>query len=88
MFENLTNKFEEIFSSLKKAPSLDEKQVDEGLREIKNPSSIFTNKENISGVTTTITNEGTRPLAVDIQALVNKTFYSNPRRTTTGISIN
>ncbi len=27
-------------------------------------------------------------IAVDIQALVNKTFYSNPRRTTTGISIN
>ena len=35
MFENLTNKFEEIFSSLKKAPSLDENQVDEGLREIR-----------------------------------------------------
>ena len=35
MFENLTNKFEEIFSSLKKAPSLDEKQVDEGLRSIR-----------------------------------------------------
>ena len=35
MFENLTNKFEEIFSSLKKAPSLDEKQVDEGLRGIR-----------------------------------------------------
>ena len=35
MFENLTNKFEEIFSSLKKAPSLDEKQVDEGLRNIR-----------------------------------------------------
>ena len=35
MFENLTNKFEEVFSSLKKAPSLDEKQVDEGLREIR-----------------------------------------------------
>ena len=34
MFENLTNKFEEIFSSLKKTPSLDEKQVDEGLRNI------------------------------------------------------
>ena len=49
---------------------------------------IFTNKENISGVTTTITNEGSRPFAVDIQALVNKTFYNNPRRTTTGISIN
>ena len=35
MFENLTNRFEEIFSSLKKAPSLDEKQVDEGLRNIR-----------------------------------------------------
>ncbi len=62
--------------------------LEDGLREINNPSSIFTNKENISGVTTTITNEGTRPFAVDIQALVNKTFYSNPRRTTTGINTN
>ncbi len=35
MFENLTNKFEEIFSSLKKVPSLDEKQVDEGLKGIR-----------------------------------------------------
>ena len=35
MFENLTNKFEEIFSSLKKAPSLNEKQVDEGLRKMR-----------------------------------------------------
>jgi len=35
MFENLTNKFEEIFSSLKKAPSLNEEQVDEGLRKIR-----------------------------------------------------
>ena len=35
MFENLTSKFEEIFSSLKKAPSLNEDQVDEGLRKIR-----------------------------------------------------
>ena len=35
MFENLTSKFEEIFSSLKKAPSLNEKQVDEGLEKIR-----------------------------------------------------
>jgi len=35
MFENLTSKFEEIFSSLKKAPSLNEVQVDEGLRKIR-----------------------------------------------------
>lgn len=62
--------------------------LENGLREVINPSSIFTNKENIAGVTTTITNEGSRPFAVDIQALVNKTFYNNPRRTTTGMSIN
>ena len=35
MFENLTNKLEEVFSSLKKAPSLDENQVDDGLRKIR-----------------------------------------------------
>ena len=35
MFENLTNRFEDIFSSLKKAPSLDEKQVDESLNGIR-----------------------------------------------------
>jgi len=35
MFENLTGKFEEIFNSLKKAPSLNETQVDEGLRRIR-----------------------------------------------------
>ena len=35
MFENLTNKFEEIFSSLKKAPSLNEVEVDKGLRQIR-----------------------------------------------------
>ena len=35
MFENLSNKFEEIFSTLKKEPSLNEKQVDEGLRKIR-----------------------------------------------------
>ena len=35
MFENLTSKFEEIFSSLKKAPSLNDTQVDEGLRKIR-----------------------------------------------------
>ena len=35
MFENLTNKFDEVFSSLKKAPSLDENQVDGGLKGIR-----------------------------------------------------
>ena len=35
MFENLTNKLENIFSKLKKAPSLTEDQVDSGLKEIR-----------------------------------------------------
>ena len=35
MFENLTNKFETIFANLKKAPSLNVTQVDDGLREIR-----------------------------------------------------
>ena len=35
MFENLTNKFEEIFNSLKKAPSLNVSQIDEGLSNIR-----------------------------------------------------
>ena len=35
MFENLTNKLESIFSKLKKAPSLNEEQVDTGLKEIR-----------------------------------------------------
>ena len=64
------------------------KMYGNGLKEVKNPSSSFTNKENIPGVATAITNEGTRSFAVDIQALVNKSFYNNPRRTTTGINLN
>jgi signal recognition particle subunit SRP54 len=35
MFENLTNKLETIFSKLKKSPSLNEEQVDTGLKEIR-----------------------------------------------------
>ena len=35
MFENLTNKLESIFSKLKNAPSLNEEQVDAGLKEIR-----------------------------------------------------
>lgn len=59
-----------------------------GLQEVINSSSNFTSNENVSGLATTITREGTRCFAVDIQALVNKSFYNNPRRTTTGISLN
>ena len=58
--------------------------LETGLNEIKNPSSNFTCQENIAGVATTITVEGTRSFAVDIQSLVNKSFYTNPKRATTG----
>ena len=64
------------------------KMQENGLQEVLNTSSTFTSKENVSGLATTITREGTRCFAVDIQALVNKSFYSNPRRTTTGIHLN
>ena len=62
--------------------------LDIGLKEVQNPSSSFTNRENIAGLASTITIAGTRPFAVDIQALVNKSFYNNPRRTTTGLNPN
>ncbi len=62
--------------------------LENGLNEIKNPSSNFTNKENIAGLATTITLEGTRSFAVDIQSLVNKTFFNNPKRATTGVNLN
>ena len=62
--------------------------LENGLNEIKNPSSNFTCQENIAGVATTITVEGTRSFAVDIQSLVNKSFYNNPKRATTGLNIN
>ena len=62
--------------------------LETGLNEIKNPSSNFTCQENIAGVATTITIEGTRSFAVDIQSLVNKSFYNNPKRATTGLNIN
>tara|TARA_B100000963_G_scaffold161320_1_gene140315 strand:+ start:132 stop:1487 length:1356 start_codon:yes stop_codon:yes gene_type:complete len=62
--------------------------LENGLNEVKNPSSNFTNKENIAGVATTITIEGTRSFAVDIQSLVNKSFYTQPKRATTGLSLN
>jgi len=62
--------------------------LETGLNEIKNPSSNFTCQENIAGVATTITVEGTRSFAVDIQSLVNKSFYNNPKRATTGLNIN
>jgi len=58
-----------------------------GLKEVKNPSALFLaqRKENISGSSVICTLEGSRPILVEIQALVSPTNYGLPQRTTTGI---
>lgn len=63
---------------------------DEGLTEVANPSELFL-AERHSGVAGSVvvpTLEGTRPLLVEVQALVTSTSFSNPRRTATGFDLN
>lgn len=64
--------------------------VDRGLTEVANPSELFLgNREELtSGTATIVACEGTRPLVVELQALVSPTSYSSPRRSTTGIEFN
>lgn len=59
-----------------------------GLKEVINPNQLFLNErsqENISGAAIIVTNEGTRPLLVEIQALVGATPYPSPRRVANGV---
>lgn len=58
-----------------------------GLVEITNPSEIFLNENHIAtpGSVIIVTNEGTRPLLLEIQALVGVTPYPSPRRVTNGV---
>ena len=60
----------------------------QGLVEVGNPSELFLSGEQASGVATIVACEGTRPLVVDLQALVSTTSYASPRRTATGIAVN
>lgn len=60
----------------------------QGLAEVGNPSELFLSGEQASGVATIVACEGTRPLVVDLQALVSTTSYASPRRTATGIAVN
>ncbi len=64
--------------------------VDAGLREISNPSALFlgSREEPTPGTATIVSCEGTRPLVVELQALVSPTSYASPRRTATGIETN
>ena len=61
-----------------------------GLVEIVNPSQMFLkeyNQTQTPGSTIIVTNEGTRPLLVEIQALVGTTPYPAPRRVANGVDI-
>ena len=57
-----------------------------GLREVTNPSEIFLSERGygVSGSTVVCSMEGTRPVLVEIQALVTPSSYGTPQRTTTG----
>jgi len=57
-----------------------------GLREVPNPSEIFLSERSygVSGSTVVCSLEGTRPILVEIQALVTPSSYGTPQRTTTG----
>ncbi|MGR9045520.1 MAG: DNA repair protein RadA [Gammaproteobacteria bacterium] len=61
-----------------------------GLKEVKNPSAMFLNRAEkpSSGSVVTVLWEGTRPLLVEIQALVTECQYGNPRRLAVGFDQN
>lgn len=62
----------------------------EGLAEVKNPSEYMLNgrPENASGSVAACSMEGTRPILIEIQALVCKSSFGIPRRTATGTDFN
>ena len=57
-----------------------------GLTEVKNPSQIFLSErnENVTGAVVTASIEGSRPVLLEVQALVTPTNFGNPQRVTTG----
>lgn len=64
--------------------------TDKGLREINNPSAIFLNRDQkeVPGSCVLVTWEGSRPLLVEVQALVDASHLGNPRRVTVGLEQN
>lgn len=64
--------------------------TEEGLKEVKNPSAIFLNRsaETSSGSAIMAVWEGTRPLLVEIQALVDDSQLGSPRRVAVGLEQN
>jgi DNA repair protein RadA/Sms len=63
---------------------------DAGLREVDNPSELFLAErpQDVSGSTVVASLEGTRPLMVELQALVSQTNFGMPRRTSIGVDFN
>ncbi|RYG72754.1 DNA repair protein RadA [Lentibacillus lipolyticus] len=63
---------------------------EEGLREVMNPSEIFLEErpQGAAGSTVVASMEGTRPVLVEIQALISPTSFGNPRRMATGFDTN
>lgn len=61
--------------------------TDRGLRGVANPSAIFLSehKGNVPGSIVMVTQEGTRPLLVEVQALVDSTHLPSPRRLSVGL---
>ena len=64
--------------------------TEQGLREVKNPSAIFLSRgdEQTPGSSVMVLWEGTRPLLVEIQALVDHSMLANPRRVSVGLEQN
>lgn len=61
-----------------------------GLKEVDNPSQLFLSERpsNVPGSVVTVSLEGTRPLLVEIQALVSASNFGVPRRTALGVDYN
>lgn len=64
--------------------------TDRGLRGVANPSALFLSQHDrqVAGSCVMATQEGSRPLLVEIQALVDATHAPNPRRLTVGVEGN
>ncbi len=64
--------------------------TDSGLKEVRNPSNIFMEhrEKDIAGSVIVPCMEGSRPILVEIQALVNQSYLAMPRRTTAGVDSN
>jgi DNA repair protein RadA/Sms len=61
--------------------------TEDGLREVSNPSAIFLSRhaEDVPGSVVMVTREGSRPLLVEVQALVAESHLANPRRVALGL---